>query len=185
MPASGRPHGGHDDNVVGALAVALADRIGDATTAAAGVPGVPAAALAALHEWAGERPIQTLADGLRLSHSRTVRVIDRLEAEGLARRTRDRADGRSALVGLTPRGREAAQRVLAARAEVLGAALGALAPGDRAALGRLAEPVLEALTGGRRDARAICRLCDAHACGHHEGRCPVTRGADAAVAAAV
>jgi DNA-binding MarR family transcriptional regulator len=176
---------GHDDNVVGALALALVDRIGDATGDAAGVTGIPAAALAALHEWAGERPIQTLADGLRLSHSRTVRVIDRLQAEGLARRARDPDDGRSALVALTPRGAEAARRVLDARAAVLDAALGQLAPADRAALARLAEQVLEALIAGRREAGQACRLCDAHACGHHEGRCPVTRGADAAVAAAV
>jgi hypothetical protein len=25
---------------------------------------------------------------------------------------------------------------------------------------------------------AICRLCDAHACGHFDGDCPVTRAAD-------
>ena len=173
----------HDANVVGALAIALADRIGDATAAAAGVEGVPAAALVALHEWAGGRPIQALADGLRLSHSRTVRVIDRLEAGGLAVRASDPADGRSALVDLTPRGRDAARRTMAARAGVLGGALAGLSPESRAALAQLAEQVLEDVTDGRRAARATCRLCDAHACGHHAGRCPVTRGADAAEAA--
>ena len=80
---------GHDDNVVGALAFALADRIGDATRPPRGCRGVPAAALVALHEWASGKPLQALAHGLRLSHSRTVRVIDRLEAEGLAARRPD------------------------------------------------------------------------------------------------
>ena len=169
---------GHDDNVVGALAVMLADAMADATSEAAGLSGVPAAALAALHEWAGERPIQALADGLRLSHSRTVRVIDRLEAEGLARRGSDPRDGRSALVALTPAGRAAARRVLAARATVLHEALRALGAPERAALARLAEQVLEGTITGRRHARSACRMCDAHACGHHEGLCPVTRGAD-------
>jgi hypothetical protein len=75
---------------------------------------------------------------------------------------------------------EAAQRVLAARAGALEAALAPLGPEERAALARLAEEVLEGLITGRRHARATCRLCDAHACGHHEGRCPVTRGADRA-----
>jgi len=171
---------GHDDNVVGALTFALADRIGDATAAAAGLSGVPAAALVALHEWASGKPLQALAHGLRLSHSRTVRVIDRLEGEGLATRRPDPADGRSVHVGLTPAGAMAARRVLAARAEVLQDALAPLAPADREALARLAERVLEGFITGRRHAAATCRMCDAHACGHYEGRCPVTRGADRA-----
>ena len=66
--------------------------------------------------------------------------------------------------------------MLAARAEVLQGALAPLAPGDRAALARLAEQVLEGFITGRRHAAATCRMCDAHACGHYEGRCPVTRG---------
>ena len=174
MSASPAPRAGHDDNVIGALAFALADRIGDATTDAAGVSGVPAAALAALHEWAGGRPIQKLA------HSRTVRVVDRLEADGLALRRPDAADGRIVTVALTPAGEAVARRVLAARAETLSGALGSLAPGDRAAFARLAEQVLEGFITGRRHAAATCRMCDAHACGHYEGRCPVTRGADRA-----
>ncbi len=72
---------------------------------------------------------------------------------------------------------------MVARAEVLAGGLARLDAGSRAALARLAEQILEELTDGRRAARANCRLCDAHACGHHEGRCPVTRGADAAEAA--
>ena len=34
------------------------------------------------------------------------------------------------------------------------------------------------LTVDTRAARETCRLCDAHACGHYEGACPVTRAAD-------
>ena len=74
----------HDLNVIGALVVVLGDRMRDATEDASGMGGALPAALAALHEWAGGRTIDTLAGGLRLSHSRTVRVIDRLEAAGLA-----------------------------------------------------------------------------------------------------
>ena len=70
--------------------------------------GALPAALSSLHEWAGGRTIETLAGGLRLSHSRTVRVVDRLEQRGLARRARDPGDGRSVLVHLTPAGRRAA-----------------------------------------------------------------------------
>ena len=169
----------HDLNVIGALAVVLGDRIRDATEAASGMGGALPAALSALHEWAGGRTIDTLAGGLRLSHSRTVRVVDRLESQGLATRERDPVDGRSVLVHLTPAGQRAGRRVLEARAAALE---GALAGADRRALAEIAERTLARATTGRRAAGAICRLCDAHACGHHEGRCPVTRAADAAEA---
>jgi MarR family transcriptional repressor of emrRAB len=174
----------HDLNVAGALVVALGDRLRDATEAAAGMSGPLPAALASLREWAGGRTVDTLAGGLRLSHSRTVRVIDRLEAEGFARRERDPADGRSVLVRLTAAGERAGAAVLAAREAALADALSGLDPRDRRRLAELAGLVLGELTTGRRSARANCRLCDSAACGHHDGRCPVTRAADAAEASA-
>jgi len=169
----------HDLNVIGALVVVLGDRIRDATEDASGMRGALPAALSALHEWAGGRTIETLAGGLRLSHSRTVRVIDRLEADGLATRTRDPADGRGVLVHLTPAGHSAGRRVLEARAAALEDAVAGV---DRGELAAIAERLLARATTSRRAARAICRLCDSHACGHHDGRCPVTRAADAAEA---
>jgi DNA-binding MarR family transcriptional regulator len=174
----------HDRNVVGALVVALSDRMRDATEDAAGMSGALPAALASLREWAGGRTVETLASGLRLSHSRTVRVIDRLEADGLATRRRDPADGRNVLIRLTPAGERAGAEVLAARDAALGDALAVLDAPDRRALAALAERVLGGVTTGRRSARSICRLCESHACGHHVGRCPVTRAADAAEATA-
>jgi DNA-binding MarR family transcriptional regulator len=170
----------HDLNVIGALVVVLGDRIRDATEQASGMRGALPAALSALHEWAGGRTIETLAGGLRLSHSRTVRVVDRLEERGLARRARDPRDGRGVLVHLTPAGVRAGRRVLDARAAALEAAI---AEAERGGLAEIAERLLADATTGRRSAGAICRLCDAHACGHHDGRCPVTRAADAAEAA--
>jgi len=173
----------HNLNVIGALVLALGDRMRDATEDAAGMAGAFPAALVSLHEWAGGRTIETLAGGLRLSHSRTVRVVDRLAADGLATRERDPVDGRSALVRLTPAGHAAGRAVLEARAAALEDGLRALGPGDRGALAGLAEELLAAAATSRRAARAICRLCDAHACGHHDGCCPTTRAADAAEAA--
>ena len=46
---------------------------------------------------------------------------------------------------------------------------------EREQLTRLREKLLAGLISGRADARHICTLRDAHACGHEEGRCPVTR----------
>src|SRR5918998_2937765 len=141
----------HDLNVIGALAVVLGDRIRDATEEASGMRGALPAALSALHEWAGGRPDETLAGGLRLSHSRAVRVVDRLEERGLARRARDPHDGRGVLVHLTPAGERAGQRVLAARAAALEQAI---AGEERAELARLAERLLAQATTGRRAAGA-------------------------------
>ena len=74
--------------------------------------------------------------------------------------------------------------MLAARAAALETAFGVLDPSERRAFAALAETLLGGATTGRRAAGAICRLCDAHACGHDEGRCPVTNAADAAESAA-
>src|SRR5215211_6579176 len=146
-------HMDHDRNVVGALVVALGDRIRDATEEAAGMSGALPAALASLHDWAGGCTVDTLAGGLRLSHSRTVRVIDRLQADGLATRARDPADGRNVLIRLTPAGDRAGAAVLAARDGALADALDALTAGDRRALAELVERVLGGVTTGRRSAR--------------------------------
>jgi hypothetical protein len=61
--------------------------------------------------------------------------------------------------------------------------LASLGTREREQLSMLHERLLAGLTSGRADARHICRLCDSRACGHHEGRCPVTRAADEAEAA--
>ena len=103
----------------------------------------------ALQQWAGGRTVDTLAGGLRLSHSRTVRVIDRLEADGLAVRERDPGDGRGVLVRLTPEGERVATRVhRRAGRGARDAALAGLAPADRRTLAAAAEQVLEHVTTG-------------------------------------
>jgi DNA-binding MarR family transcriptional regulator len=172
-----------ETNRIGAMVIALGDRLRTATEEAADMPASYPAALSALRMWAGGSPVEVLADGLRLSHSRVVRVVDRLEQDGLARRLPNPDDGRAVRLELTAAGRRAADRVQAARATALAEALGGLSPAQRSALGELAATVLDEVTEGRRDARGICRLCDPGICGHHTGHCPVTRAADRAEAA--
>jgi DNA-binding MarR family transcriptional regulator len=165
-------------NRLGAIALTLSDSIRDATEAATGTAGGVPAALVSLHEWADGKSVDVLAEAMRVSHSRAVRVVDRLQADGLARREPDPADGRRALVWLEPAGRALAERALQARAKVLRDAVGQL---DRAALQdleRVGAALLDTTTTGTRSARETCRLCDVRACGHHTGTCPVTRAAD-------
>jgi DNA-binding MarR family transcriptional regulator len=140
--------------------------------------GGPPAALVSLHEWADGRSVEVLAEAMRVSHSRAVRVVDRLEAAGLARREPDPADGRRVRVWLEPAGRELAELALDARSRVLLLAVAKLDVADMRDLERVAGAVLDAAIVDVRAAMAVCRLCDAHACGHYEGVCPVTRAAD-------
>jgi MarR family transcriptional regulator, negative regulator of the multidrug operon emrRAB len=171
-------------NRLGAVALALSDGIRDASEAATGMAGGLPAALVSLHEWADGCSVDVLAAAMRVSHSRAVRVVDRLEAAGLARRESDPSDGRRALVWLQPAGRERAERALDARSRILQLAVARLDAADVRDLDRLLGALLDATTVDTRAAMETCRLCDAHACGHYEGTCPVTRAADRRRAAA-
>jgi len=171
-------------NRLGAMALTLSDGIREAAEAATGMAGGLPAALVSLEEWADGSSVEVLADAMRVSHSRAVRVVDRLQAAGLARREPDPSDGRRALVRLEPAGRALAERALEARARVLAAAVAELAGPDLRDLERLLGALLDATTVDTRAARGTCRLCDAHTCGHYEGTCPVSRAADRRRAAA-
>ena len=165
-------------NRLGAMALTLSDGVREATEAATGMAGGIPAALVSLREWADGRSVDVLAEAMRVSHSRAVRVVDRLEAAGLARREADPSDGRRALVWLEPAGRELAERALDARSRVLLFPLEKLDAADARDLERLLGALLDATTVDVRAAKGTCRLCDAAACGHYEGACPVTRAAD-------
>jgi MarR family transcriptional regulator, negative regulator of the multidrug operon emrRAB len=166
-------------NLLGAVSLAVSDRIRAAAERGAAQGGSAPAALVSLAGYLDGSPIDAVRSPLRLTHSATVRLVDRLVAAGLARR-REGPDRRSVAVELTPAGHEAAAAAVKARAEALEGALAALEPAEREELARLHAKVLGTLTDGRATAGHICRLCDSHACGHEEGRCPVTQAADAA-----
>ncbi len=76
-----------------------------------------------------------------------------------------------------------AARIQTAREATLREVLAPLSQAERAELTRLHEKLLDGIVDGREAARHVCRLCDADACGHAVGRCPVTRAADRAEAA--
>lgn len=168
----------HDANVTGAAFLLVADRMQEAVEASTGRRGAQTAALTALHGWADGHPIDDLARGLGLSHSRTVRVVDHLVADGLATRGTDPADRRQVTVVLTAPGITAAVEILRAREAVLDRTLERLPPALRRSLARASESILLSAIDDRDAARLACRLCDVDACGHHDGRCPSTHAAD-------
>ncbi len=110
-------------------------------------------------------------------------VIDRLVELGLVRRGPG-ADGRRVSVTLTAKGRRRAKAILARRERELVQIGEALSRAEQRELTRLHEKMLRSLADSRQGAGRICRFCDVLACGHHEGRCPVTQGVDARLASA-
>jgi MarR family transcriptional repressor of emrRAB len=157
----------------------------DATETAAGHTSAGPAALVALHEFLDHASIDRLRVPVGLTPSGAVRLVDRLSEQGYVQ-SGPGADGRSVALVLTPAGREAAERVLAARAAALDSLLGALTRSDKARLTQLAERLLAVITEERLRSRGrgdqpsggwLCRLCDFGACGRDVGRCPAANAA--------
>ena len=164
-------------NLLGALAVTVGDRAGDAMAAAEDVGASQAAALITLDNYAAGMPLTTLGEALRLSHAAVVRLADRLQARGLVERRRGAGgDGRAVGLDLTADGRQAIRAIRAARAAALERALDPLDAAERVTLERLMAKVLAAETRTITDAQTHCRLCDGDVCGH-PARCPVTQAA--------
>jgi MarR family transcriptional regulator, negative regulator of the multidrug operon emrRAB len=170
-------------NLLGAISLAVAERSDDAIRLAAAHGGAAPAAVVALATFLDGSSLDVMRRPLGLSHSAAVRLADRLTGAGLVRREPGE-DARSVSIRLTPDGALLAERIRGAREAALESVLAPLSPAERAELTRLHEKLLAGITGGRTDARHICRLCDADACGHELGRCPVTRAADRAEGAA-
>jgi DNA-binding MarR family transcriptional regulator len=162
----------HSANVLGALALRLHDRMSAAVAEAAGEAESGATTLSWLAQFAAQPQVGLLHRMLGLTPSGAVRLVDRLEADGHLRRGPG-ADGRSTSVQLTAGGRRVARRVAAARLAVLSDALAVLDNDERETLDRLVSKVLVGLKRDRSATRFMCRLCDATACGHADGACPV------------
>jgi DNA-binding MarR family transcriptional regulator len=170
------PVDAHAANLLGAVALALGDRVADAAAQAAGRSPSAAAALSALDQFLDSPSIDVLAGVLGLTHSGTVRLVDRLELEGFVRREPG-TDARTIAVTLTAAGRGAARRIAAARISVLEDAIEALTPQECDRLDGLLAKVAVGLMREPGATRWMCRMCDLAACGRSDGRCPVEREA--------
>ena len=144
-------------------------------------PSAPAA-IAAMHEFLDGGSVTQLSSVLGLTHSGTVRLVDRLAAEGLVERV-GAYDGRAVSVVLTRHGRRTAARILQTREQSLTSALSALSPDEIDNLAATLDTMLTTVTLARAEERSarpkdrpqpwLCRLCDFAACGRSEGNCPV------------
>jgi DNA-binding MarR family transcriptional regulator len=156
-------------NLLGALVTALHDDLDQAVASAADHGSAFPAALVSVH-WQPGVTIEVLRRVLGLSHSGTVRLVDRLEQEGSLDR-RAGPDGRSVALHLTAQGRRQVKAVLDGRFRVLNGALGLLSAAEQKQLAHLTEKLLAGLTRDRPHSDHICRLCDESVC--PDDRCPV------------
>ena len=160
-------------NLLGALSLTVADRIRAAASASAPSSGEGPAGLVALATFMAGGSIEELSQVLGLSHSATVRLVDKLERSELAER-RSADDARAVAVAPTAEGIEIAELIQRARLDVLSDLLDPLTSAERTELSRLHEKLLAGLVATGEPRGRICRLCDAGACGHDRGQCPVT-----------
>lgn len=156
-------------NLLGALALLLTDEVCAAVEKSLGLGGSAPAALVTI----GKRPgqsIETLCKTLGLSHSGTVRLVDRLVAAELIERQAG-SDGRSLALFLTQQGEAICTRVLSSRQQLLVKALSVLNDQESVQLQALLEKLSQELPSDLEHARQACRLCDFSVCSSHQ--CPM------------
>ncbi|MET9489915.1 MarR family transcriptional regulator [Nocardia sp. NPDC006630] len=178
----------HAANVLGALSLVVADRMNTAIEAVAALGPSAPAALAAMHEFLDGGSVTQLSSVLGLTHSGTVRLVDRLAAEGLVERV-GAEDGRAVSLVLTRTGRHMAAQILQTRETSLTSALSALSADEVDNLAAVLDTMLTTVTLARAEQRSartgnrsqpwLCRLCDFAACGRSEGNCPVSNAVSA------
>ncbi|HKV88866.1 MAG TPA: MarR family winged helix-turn-helix transcriptional regulator [Candidatus Dormibacteraeota bacterium] len=159
-------------NLLGALSLVVIDRTAEAVSGSTRRSESEAAALSWLRQFNHRPSVDLLGRVLGLSSSGTVRLLDRLGAAGYVSRGAG-PDGRTISVSLTAAGRRAAEKVAAARAEVLEHALRSLSDQERQSLERLQSKMLVSLMREPGATRWMCRMCHTGVCRAGPG-CPVT-----------
>ncbi|OBA89487.1 hypothetical protein A5662_24035 [Mycobacteriaceae bacterium 1482268.1] len=170
--------------MLGAVVLGLTDALDDVASHA-GLDPTAAAALVAMLDLARAGSVQRLSQLIGISHSGTVRLVNRLAAAGMLERSAG-PDGRTVTLRLTHRGQTTARGIRAARRATIEATLTELTDRQRTQLGAICEAMIDSLTKARLATRragdipsggALCRMCDPVACGRPDGRCPAARTA--------
>ena len=155
-------------NLLGALALALTDAMQRDMARISPQGDSGNAALVVIASLSG-LSIDRLAKILRLSQPGTVRLVDRLQDEGLVER-RPGADRRTLALFLTEAGQRQRRALLLGRERSLNQALDLLSSAEREVLVAAAEKILPRLSRNDLEAETICRFCDEEAC--PVDRCP-------------
>jgi MarR family transcriptional regulator, negative regulator of the multidrug operon emrRAB len=157
-------------NAFGALALSISDDITSCAQRALARGGETSAALVVIGHIDGLK-IDSLARVLELSHPGTVRVVDRLVADGLVRRDVGRSDRRNVELRLTASGTRKRTALLLDRQDVLDKVIAALLPVERSLLESVVARVLTSHVRNETEALRTCRFCNDRVCTD----CPVER----------
>lgn len=114
-----------------------------------------------------------LAKALKLSHTATVRLVDKLEAQGLVEAGAGE-DKRATYLHLTAAGKKAAQPTLMARCVAVDGYLDSLSAAEEAQLAKLLEKLISPLATDDFAISHFCRLCDFASC--PGDKCPMHSG---------
>jgi DNA-binding MarR family transcriptional regulator len=166
-------------NVLGALALVVTDELGRAVTRDIGVGTASvtdSAALSALSQFLDGSTVDRVHQVLGLTPSGAVRLVDRLESDGLVVRAPG-ADRRSRSIQLTAAGRDQAEAVGDARAAYLAGLVGELTSDEVDTLRRLLGKLMAGVVDGKDGGAWTCRLCDLVACRRDVGECPAMNAA--------
>jgi MarR family transcriptional regulator, negative regulator of the multidrug operon emrRAB len=149
-------------NLLGALSLAVGDRITSVAAQGLGHGGETPAALTVIGHEPGLSN-DMLCRILNLSHSGAVRLIDRLQADGLVERRKSK-DGRAIALYLTETGYLMRAKILKEREIVVLPMLERLSARDQKHLTAILEKLLRTLPKTEIDSYSICRLCDEGVC---------------------
>src|SRR6185295_6740682 len=130
--------GARSANLLGTVGLAVSDRIRSAGEDELGLGGSAPVAIVALSTYLADKPLEEIAGAFGITASAVVRLVDRLETEGLAQR-HPGPDGRRVSVRLTAKGNRRAKAVLARREQELAEVLGILSADEQKQLTSLHE----------------------------------------------
>ena len=149
-------------NLLGALGLAVADRIAEIALEVLDRAGETPAALVVIGYGLGPSNDQ-LRRILGLSHPGMVRLVDRLVADGLVERQvgRDRGGGPAFLL---PNGHEGRERPPAGPPAPVNAQLSPLGAEEEESLGLLLSRILAGLPSSDLERCHLCRMCDDRVC---------------------
>ncbi|MDF1750321.1 MAG: MarR family winged helix-turn-helix transcriptional regulator [Alphaproteobacteria bacterium] len=164
------------ENILGALALTLADRITAEAETVTGIGGIGASILIAIRSDPGIL-IEHLAGQQNKSQSTIVRAVQQLEQRNLVSKSAG-TDRRTMKLMLTDAGMSCADSILNARESLLTKTLKRLTGTQRSELEQIVEKMLVNLIDHPKDAFPMCRLCREECCGD-DLDCPVERGAAA------
>ncbi|MEI6641446.1 MAG: MarR family transcriptional regulator [Novosphingobium sp.] len=149
-------------NLLGVVGLAVADRIGEAARDILRRSGETPAALVVIGYGLGPSNDQ-LRRTLGLSHPGSVRLVDRLVADGLVER-RPGQDRRAIALYLTPEGSALRETLLKGRLAAIKPLLAPLTSAEQDALAGLLHKMLAGLPNTDLERCTLCRLCDDSVC---------------------